>query len=120
MKTKWSFNEIKTISQKIKLNLWDYQIRIIQNRVPKLLYLLHNFNINNLKVQSGGNLYDNTIKEFNNDFTKIKFITNNLSKNNLNKCNNLDNFSKKCSRELFHYLLQGKWNDACSILITEI
>lgn len=120
MKTKWEFNEIKNISKKIKLNLWDYQIRIIQNRIPKLLYLLHSFNTNNLKGQTGGSIYDNILKEFNDDFTNIKFITNDLSKIHLNKCTNLNNLSINSNRELFNYLLNGNWKDASSILITEI
>ena len=118
MKTIWSYNEIKNMGDKFNMPLWDYQIRIIQARIPTILYLIHELNSKN---QRGGkyNHIKKTIKKTNINIKckKMNKVINDLDENNLLGCHNINNLNCDEGKDFFKYILNNQWDDACNLII---
>ena len=117
MKTTWSYNEIQKLSEKFNIPLWDYQIRIIKSRLPTVLYLIHE--LNNLDQKGGYKKINKIINitNINTTCNKMNKIVNNCNPYDLKKCHDLYQIKKTHGKDLFEYILKGKWDVACSVIL---
>lgn len=118
MKTTWTYNEIKNLSEKFNYPLWDYQIRILKSRLPTVLYLIHE--LNNIEQKGGYKKINNLINitNINSTCNKINKVINNYDYHVIRNCHNLNKIKKTHGKNLFKYILNGKWDVACSVILS--